>query len=88
MDNNTANGIDDQQRDENGDEIKDFVKVGRTGRRNAISNIASDPNLNLTTVNITELMMKINCNNNNKNDKNDDYENETHNREKNDEPKK
>jgi hypothetical protein len=46
---------------ENTEDVKDFVKIGRTGRRNAVADVISDPNLNISTVNITELMMKINC---------------------------
>jgi hypothetical protein len=43
------------------EDVREFVKVGRTGRRNAVADVISDPNLNISTVNITELMMKINC---------------------------
>ncbi len=43
------------------DDVKDFVKIGRTGRRNAVADVIADPNLNISTVNLTELMMKMNC---------------------------
>lgn len=45
----------------NKDEINEFVRLGRTGRRNAIADFQLDPNINLSTLNITELMLKVDC---------------------------
>lgn len=41
------------------DNINDFIRTGRTGRRNAVPDLLIDPNLNLTTSKLTELMYKI-----------------------------
>ena len=59
--NNTTNKINSNS-STNMEDIKEFVKIGRTGRRNAVADVIADPNLNISTVNITELMLKISCN--------------------------
>lgn len=44
------------------DEIKEFVRVGRTGRRNAIADVSLDPNASAMSANsLAELMCKIDC---------------------------
>ena len=43
------------------EEIEEFSRTGRTGRRNAVSHLPTDPNITLSTVEITDLMCKIEC---------------------------
>ena len=44
------------------DEIREFVRIGRTGRRNAIADVMLDPNANVMSANsLSELMCKIDC---------------------------
>ena len=44
------------------DEIREFVRIGRTGRRNAIADVSIDPNANAMSANsLAELMCKIEC---------------------------
>jgi len=45
----------------NMDEIKEFVRLGRTGRRNAIADVNLDPNMSVSTNTLSELMCKIDC---------------------------
>lgn len=54
--------------DTNEDEIKEFVKMGRTGRRNAVADFKLDQNLTLSTVSITNLILTIDCNDDNRSD--------------------
>ena len=61
------------------DEIKEFVKIGRTGRRNAVADVITDSNLNISTLDITELMQKINCNTSNDNSNNNNNNNNNEN---------
>ena len=44
------------------EEIKEFVRVGRTGRRNAIADVNLDPSMCLTPASLSELMKKIDFN--------------------------
>lgn len=50
------------------DELDKFVRAGRTGRRNAIPNVTLDPNLTISASSISELMIKITCNDDGQND--------------------
>lgn len=64
--NNNDKMIKNEERtDEN---LTEFVRFGRTGRRNAIADVEIDPNANLSTKNITELLKKIDCKNSNQKD--------------------
>lgn len=47
------------------DNLAEFVRYGRSGRRNAIADVELDPNANLSTKTITELLKKIDCKNGN-----------------------
>jgi hypothetical protein len=42
--------------------LTDFVRTGRTGRRNAVPDVFIDPNISVTTASITDLMFKFDCN--------------------------
>lgn len=46
------------------DDISEFVRMGRTGRRNAIADVNTDPNINLSPNSLTDLMRNVNCGNN------------------------
>jgi hypothetical protein len=51
--------------DFNGDDIKEFVNKGRTGRRNAVADFNLDPNINtMSTSKLADLMCKSMINNN------------------------
>ena len=44
------------------EEIKEFVRVGRTGRRNAIADMNLDPSICMSPASLSELMKKIDFN--------------------------
>lgn len=44
------------------EEIKEFVRVGRTGRRNAIADVNLDPSMCISPASLSELMKKIDFN--------------------------
>ena len=46
--------------------LSDFIRTGRTGRRNAVPDVCIDPNISVTTSSITDLMLKFDCNDKNK----------------------
>jgi hypothetical protein len=46
--------------DNNLEEIREFVRIGRTGRRNAMPDVL-DPNINVSTSSLSDLMCKIDC---------------------------
>jgi hypothetical protein len=48
--------------------LTEFIRTGRTGRRNAVSDVLIDPNISVTTSSITELMFKFDCKDKTKND--------------------
>ena len=43
------------------EEIREFVRVGRTGRRNAVADVNFDPNLHVSMASLSELMCKFDC---------------------------
>ena len=48
--------------------LTEFIRTGRTGRRNAVPDVYIDPNISVTTSSITELMFKFDCKDKNKTD--------------------
>lgn len=62
----------EEKEDEN---LSEFVRYGRTGRRNAIADVEIDANVNVSTQNITELLKKIDCKNSNQINENDHKDN-------------
>ena len=46
--------------DNNLEEIREFVRIGRTGRRNAMPDVL-DPNINVSASSLSDLMCKIDC---------------------------
>ena len=61
---NAKNPIDHVSSSHNTDDLKDldqFVRLGRSGRRNAIADVNLDPNINVSTTSLSELMCKIDC---------------------------
>lgn len=46
------------------EDITEFVRIGRTGRRNAVADVNMDPNITVSPNSLTELMRNVNCGNN------------------------
>jgi hypothetical protein len=47
---------------ESADEISEFVRIGRTGRRNAIADVSASTNSAEVSANsLTEMMRNVNC---------------------------
>ena len=45
------------------DDIDEFARIGRTGRRNAIADVNTDPNLHISPSILTDMMRNVNCDN-------------------------
>jgi hypothetical protein len=52
---------DELHESEHVENLNSFVGTGRTGRRNAVADASIDPNRNLTTSNLSEMFVKIDC---------------------------
>ena len=63
----TANQLSDNKeiKTENSDEINEFVRIGRTGRRNAVADVILDPNMHISTSSLAGLIKKIDFGSNN-----------------------
>jgi hypothetical protein len=61
----TSNKSDIAKQSDIKEDITEFVRIGRTGRRNAIADVNIDSNINvLPNMNsLTELMRNVNCEN-------------------------
>ena len=58
--NNSPNSNLNDTDNNNLEEIREFVRIGRTGRRNAMPDVL-DPNINVSTSSLSDLMCKIDC---------------------------
>lgn len=45
------------------DDIEEFARIGRTGRRNAIADVNNDPNLHTSPNILADMMRNVNCEN-------------------------
>ncbi len=60
-----TNYSDNRNASESSEDISEFVKIGRTGRRNAIADVnASTSSADVSANSLTEMMQNISCGNN------------------------
>ena len=51
----------DSKLNQNLDDVQEFARVGRTGRRNAVPDVNMDPNLHLSPNVLNDMMRNIDC---------------------------